>query len=180
VYKEIDTVCIDIDGTLTDGTYQISQSGEVTKSFHTRDFYAIEQVLRYGLQVVIITQSHDQVIDEQLKRIMSHSEFWDWAVGNKLLLWTAVENKVHAIEKMFRSGARGWDNIAYIGDAENDFHCIQYAGFSGCPTDAVPYIREEAMYPSDYKGGHGAVHDFCMHLLEKINNGDKETEDDSA
>jgi len=182
VYKEIDTVCIDVDGTLTDGIYQISGcEHEVTKSFYTRDFYAIEQVLRAGLMVVIITQSHDNVIHAQLQRIYSHSEFWyNMAAQSKLLVWTAIDNKVHAIEKMFSSGAKSWDNIAYIGDAENDFDCIQYAGFSGCPTDAVPYVRDKAMYPSDYRGGHGAVHDFCMHLLEKQNEKDKETKDDNS
>lgn len=181
MYKEIDTVCIDVDGTLTDGVYEISDTGTVTKSFYTRDFYAIEQLLRAGLQVVIITQCHDDCMSEQLKRIYSHSDFWlKMAAKGKLLLWAGIDHKVHEIEKMFRSGARGWDNIAYIGDAENDFDCIQYAGFSGCPTDAVPYVRDKAMYPSDYRGGHGAVHDFCMHLLNKRITENQETEDENS
>ncbi len=59
MYKEIGLVCFDIDGTLTDGVYQISDKRAVTKSFYTRDFYAIEQLLRAGLMVLIVTQSHD-------------------------------------------------------------------------------------------------------------------------
>jgi YrbI family 3-deoxy-D-manno-octulosonate 8-phosphate phosphatase len=170
VYKEIKVVCFDVDGTLTDGTYQISSSGEVTKSFHTRDFYAIEQLLRAGLTVVIITQSHDDVMKEQLKRIYSHSVFWSRMAGEgKLLLFGAVQNKVHEIEKMFRSGAMGWENVAYMGDAENDRECITYAGFSGCPADSIPILQRIVLYPSSYNGGHGAVHDFCMNLLEKRN-----------
>ena len=171
MYKEIKVIAIDIDGTLTDGTYQISSSGEVTKSFHTRDFYAIEQLLRSGLTVVIITQSHDDVMSEQLKRIYSHSKFWlDRGAKGKLLLWTAVENKVHEIEKLFRTNnTMGWKNIAYMGDAENDYECITYAGYSGCPYDAIPKIRRIALYPSNCKGGHGAVHEFCMSFLKKRN-----------
>lgn len=183
--KEIDTVICDVDGTLTDGMYTITSSSDarncVSKSFYTRDFYAIEQILRAGLQVVIITQSHDVVIDEQLRRICSHSEFWkDMCEQGRLILWTAVDNKVNLIEDMLQSGVRSWDNIAYIGDAENDYDCIKLAGFSGCPTDAVPYVRDKAMYPSDYRGGHGAVHDFCMYLLEQRNKEDKETEDENS
>jgi YrbI family 3-deoxy-D-manno-octulosonate 8-phosphate phosphatase len=170
VFKEIKVVCFDIDGTLTDGIYQISSSGEVAKSFYTRDFYAIEQLLRAGLMVVIITQSHDTVILEQVKRIYSHSDFWlSMAAKGKLLIWTAVENKVHEIEKMFRSGAMGWDNIAYMGDAENDLSCISLAGYSGCPADAISSIKRISLHPSDHNGGHGAVHDFCMHILEQRN-----------
>ena len=173
IFKEIKVCIFDVDGTLTDGTYQISSSGEVSKSFHTRDFYAIEQLLRTGLMVVIITQSHDNVMKEQLKRIYSHSVFHNRMDGEgKLLLFGAVQNKVHEIEKMFRSGSMGWDNIAYMGDAENDFECITYAGFSGCPADAIPAIKRISLHPSDYNGGRGAVHDFCMHILEQRNKGE--------
>ena len=182
MYKEIDTVYIDIDGCLTDGVYQISESGEVIKSFYTRDFYAIEQILRAGLKVIIITQSHDGCINEQLSRICSHSEFWQ-NMREKcfLAVWAAVDNKMAAIEKTFQKGVIGWDNIAYIGDAENDFNCILLAGLSGCPTDAVPYVRDKAMYPSDYRGGHGAVHDFCMNLLEnRIKENDEELENEDS
>jgi len=37
-FKRIKIVAIDVDGTLTDGKYYISNKGEVSKSFYTRDF----------------------------------------------------------------------------------------------------------------------------------------------
>jgi len=191
LYSNIEVVAIDVDGCLTDGIYQISSSGEVSKSFYTRDFYAIEQLLRDGLRVVIITQSHDRVIDQQLRRICDHSDFWknnqtgSWGalpeespirkkfismIKEKILCVSlAVENKKEFLEFYLETLCLSWENIAYMGDAENDLECIKKAGFSGCPNDAIPSVMDEVMYPSDHKGGRGAVYDFCMYLLRKIN-----------
>ena len=181
LYSSIKIFITDCDGTLTDGIYQISENGGITKSFYTRDFYAIEQIMRNGIKVVIMTQSHDDIIYEQVKRILSHSDFWNNCfIEGSLIIKTAIDNKKAEIERIFEKGVLGWDNIAYIGDAENDLYCIQNAGFSGCPTDAVPHVRDEAMYPSDYRGGHGAVHDFCMHLLKKRIIEEQETEDENS
>jgi len=65
---------------------------------------------------------------------------------------------------------KGWnfDQIAYIGDAENDLECMQKALYTGCPSDAVSIIKGESNYLCDAKGGYGAVYEFCMHILEKI------------
>ncbi len=172
MFADIKICFVDIDGCLTDGVYQISEDGdgEVTKSFYTRDFYGIEQLMKDDVKVVIISQSHDEVINTQIRRIRRHSEFWDdcYMGGVLLRVRTEIDNKKECVERFFVEGLN-WDNIAYIGDAENDLECIELAGFSGCPTDAVPYVRDKAMYPSDYYGGKGAVHDFCMHIIEKRN-----------
>ena len=178
MYKEIQFAVVDVDGTLTDGLYQISDDNVVTKSFHTRDFHGLELLMRVGMHVVIMTQSHDTVIKEQIKRICSHSDFWrDRAVRGFLLIKTEVDEKKHEIEKFFRTGKWGWDNIAFIGDAENDLDCIELAAFSACPTDAIPEVREKALYPSDYYGGKGAVHDICKYILAMR---DKESQDENS
>jgi len=170
MFSEIKICCFDLDGVLSDGIYQISEQGIVTKSFCTKDFYAIEQLMRNDIKVAIISQACDKVIINQVDRICSHSKFWEECVEKGyLIIRIAVKNKKKEVEKLFSLYNVSWDNIAYIGDAENDFECIKLARFSGCPTDAVPYIREEVTYPSDYYGGKGAVHDICMYILEMRN-----------
>jgi len=181
MFKEIRMVCFDVDGTLTDGIYQISESGEVTKSFCTKDFYAIEQLMRGGIKVLIITQSHGNVINRQIERICSHSDFWTHSYAKfDLEVVTCVNNKEDFINCRIDDLDYSWENIAYMGDAEGDYSCIAKAVFSGCPTDGVPHVRDIAMYPSDYRGGHGAVHDFCMYLLEQRIKEDQESKDENS
>ncbi len=165
-FSDIKIVVIDIDGTLTDGIYQISEDGGITKSFFTRDFYAIEKIMRI-CRSIIITQSHDKVIAEQLQRIANHSKRWYDALKHKhLSVMCEVEDKEKEIESLLGEGL-SWDNVAYIGDAENDIKCMKKAVLSGCPSDAIDEVKEIATYPSVFPGGKGAVYDFCMYILKQ-------------
>jgi len=186
-YEEIKAVGMDVDGTLTDGVYQIEGSSgrvaieevietcKVTKNFYTRDFSAIEGLMRAGICVLIITQSHDTCIYDQLTRICSHSKFWAecWDTKGLLTLMTGIENKKASVEEFFKNQKTnhnrsvGWDSFAYIGDAENDTGCLEAAAFSGCPADSVEGICETDYY-SDSVGGRGAVYDFCNEILYNI------------
>ncbi len=195
--SRIKLVTIDCDGVLTDGIYQISSpvnitNTVVTKSFYTRDFYAIEQLMRKGVRVLILTQSHDSVIRAQIQRICGHSDFWKnnetgshgafpegsvvrekliSSIKEKILcVSSAIDNKKEFVEFYLKAVDLDWDQVAYMGDAENDLPCMKKALFTGCPSDAIEEAKENATYPSDHNGGHGAVHDFCMHILEQRKN----------
>ena len=166
-FEKIKLVAFDVDGTLTDGKYLISDKGSVSKSFYTRDFYGIEELLRNGIGVVIITQSHDDVVQAQLQRIASHSEFWKAAITTGLLrLFFACDNKKNKLEEHMAEAGLEWSEVAYMGDAENDLECLDCAGITAVPNDCISII-EDVNYNCSQLGGSGAVHEFVMYLLEK-------------
>lgn len=182
-FKKIKVIIIDCDGTMTDGIYQVNNKGIVTKSFYTRDLYGIEQMLKNDIKVVIMSQSTDNCIYKKLKSIRktSRSNIWQDAFKKKkIILLRGVDDKRKKIEDVILSFSSvsnmyesiyflcNWNNLAYMGDAENDLECMQKALYTGCPADAVPIIKEESNYICDAKGGYGAVYEFCMHILEKI------------
>lgn len=164
---------IDIDGVLTNGIYQISDRGIVTKSFYTRDFYGIEQLLKKGIKVIIISQSHDRVIYEQVDRIANHSVFWQNAYRNdySLQIITKVDNKKEEVKKLLKEFELSWENVAYIGDAENDIECMGIAEVTGCPSDAICEIIDDVNFISQCPGGKGAVYEFCMDIVNGIEGG---------
>ncbi len=47
----------DIDGVLTDGKIWISQTGEISKGFNTRDIRAIRELIANGYEVNLVTAS---------------------------------------------------------------------------------------------------------------------------
>ena len=177
-YKKIKVCSFDVDGTLTDGVYDINEHGLITKSFYTRDFYGIELLIKAGIKVIIITSSKDNVIEKRIERLKDGNIFWHETLNanNQLMIKTGCRNKKKFMEEVFKvqniahkDNQLSFDNLAHMGDAENDLECIKLARFSGCPTDAIPDVRTIAMYPSDYYGGKGAVHDFCMYIIEQRN-----------
>ena len=167
MYKEIKVLVLDVDGTLTDGIYQVDKNGDVTKSFYTRDFDAMTRIMRAGIKILIVTASHDQVIHKQVTRICSHSAEWERWYNERLVISVGASCKGRVVKNFLQARNLEWSSVAYMGDAENDIDCMAQAGVTACPTDAIPQIRDDVTYPSDYYGGKGAVHDFCTYILEQ-------------
>jgi len=57
------------------------------------------------------------------------------------------------------------ENVAYIGDDLGDLECIQHAGVSFCPADAVSEILKQTDYICKFEGGAGAVREVCELVL---------------
>lgn len=171
IFDDIKICIYDIDGVLTDGTYQVSDKGDFSKTFYTRDFDGISQLLKNGIKVIIISTSHDDVILRQIERIKRQSSmahFWTkWMEEEKLIVINKSGNKANRIIDILNDLSLEWDNIAYMGDAEGDFECMELVALPGCPSDAIPEIKDISTYRSDFPGGKGAVHDFCKYILKK-------------
>ena len=59
----------------------------------------------------------------------------------------------------------GFDEIAYIGDDENDIECMKLCGIIGCPSDALDSVKEISDFVSSKNGGDGAVREFIEYIL---------------
>ena len=169
--KNIKILFLDIDGTLTDGIYSVSSNGIITKNFYTRDFCAIERLLKNRIKVFFITSSEDKCIAEKCKtnnflRKYENQLFIFNKVGIKEEYINYLRGKLAPNNIRNNVGDFHWHEIAYMGDAQNDLASMKLSAISACPCDAEKPIIKIADYVSPYKGGHGAVADFIEHLLE--------------
>jgi 3-deoxy-D-manno-octulosonate 8-phosphate phosphatase (KDO 8-P phosphatase) len=57
------------------------------------------------------------------------------------------------------------DNVAYIGDDDNDLECMRAASLAGCPADASENVIKEADFVSARCGGCGAVREFIEWIV---------------
>ena len=44
---------------------------------------------------------------------------------------------------------------------------MKLCGHRACPSDAVKMIKDISNFVSNYKGGYGAVREYCEFLLEE-------------
>jgi|ETNvirnome_2_300_1030623.scaffolds.fasta_scaffold01546_3 3-deoxy-D-manno-octulosonate 8-phosphate phosphatase (KDO 8-P phosphatase) len=149
----------DLDGTLTDGTYRVSEDGTVTKSFNTKDFHGLSKLQDLGVEVCIITGATDMCIEQQVKRLPKVAK-------SKLHVFSSIADKKSLVEEQILKDGITFDNVIYMGDDENDLECMKLAKITACPRDAILEIQEESNYISDNNGGHGAVRDFIDLLLK--------------
>jgi 3-deoxy-D-manno-octulosonate 8-phosphate phosphatase (KDO 8-P phosphatase) len=188
--KNIKLLVIDIDGVLTDGNYQVSDDGKITKSFYTRDFHYIEKILQMGdkpICVLLLTSSWDNCIVQKYIKL-PYCDRW-----NFLLKTNAIDKKKYIEEEIIKVKNESlfsmvsdywtmktiekkhpylnvfsritWDNVAYIGDGENDLESMKLAAITGCPQDAEDEIKEESHFVSKCNGGRGAVAEFIKYLI---------------
>jgi len=78
--KNIKLLVVDVDGTLTNGDYQVNEDGKVSKSFYTRDFHYIEKILKMGdypMCVLLLTSSWDNCIVSKYTKL-SYCDRWNF------------------------------------------------------------------------------------------------------
>ena len=150
--KLIKCVCMDVDGTLTDGKIYVGMSGECVKAFNVKDGYAIKCILPFlGILPCIITGRESAITANRCKEL-GVNEFQQ-----------KVENKKKVLEIMLKKHHLGLGDVLYIGDDSNDMDCMDAVrmagGITACPGDAAKEVLLTADYVSAKNGGNGAVRD---------------------
>ena len=145
---------MDVDGTLTDGKINISATGELFKSFCVKDGEGVRKLLKIGIIPVVITGRESKIVSKRMREL------------NIKEVYQSVSNKKELLHLLCEKYNIILENIAYIGDDDNDFESIKISGISGCPSDASERIKQVVSYISDIPGGAGAVRDFIEYLIK--------------
>ena len=150
----IKLLVMDVDGTLTDGHIYMGPDGEVMKAFDVKDGYGIAHILpRYGIIPVIITGRRSQIVERRCAEL-GITELYQ-GVGDKLERLKEITGKYNLQS----------EEVAYIGDDENDLACMNYAGLSACPSDAEEKTMQAADYVCKVPGGRSAVREFIKYII---------------
>jgi 3-deoxy-D-manno-octulosonate 8-phosphate phosphatase (KDO 8-P phosphatase) len=152
--KRIRFLAMDVDGTMTDGSINISSNGELFKTFNVQDGYAIKKTLRtIGIVPIIITGRESKIVDIRAA---------DLGIDE---VHQGVSDKAAVIRKLCVKYKSDPSEFAYIGDDLNDIPAMEIAGLSFAPSDAIPEVAScvDVILPSP--GGRGAVRD-CINYLK--------------
>ncbi len=146
-------VCFDVDGTLTDGRLFFNEDGTESKAFHVHDGQGLRLLEDSGIAVALITARDSRIVrsrgqDLRLKHV-----------------YTGVSDKLSQLKQLCKIEEFSFSQVAYMGDDFPDLACLQSAGLSACPIDALPTIRDQVHWISDFAGGCGAARQFCDLLL---------------
>lgn len=137
-------ILIDVDGTLTDGKVNIDHTGEKQfKSFHSRDTYAIRELILNGYRVILISSDDHP----------SGKHFAD---------------KVGAEFVYERDKSKLGPCFLAIGDSVADIPMLKNARFAYVPADC--YTRMFAqwnIHALDTIGGNGVMAEIVEMLMTK-------------
>ena len=64
---QITTFIFDVDGVLTDGSVILESSGEMVRTMHTKDGYALQHAVKKGYHIVIISGGSSVMVKKRLE-----------------------------------------------------------------------------------------------------------------
>lgn len=149
----ITTFILDVDGVLTDGKLILMPTGEMVRTMHTKDGYAMQLAIKKGFRIAVITGGRDQMVEERLKYL------------GVIDIYSNARNKVDAFNEICDAYHLQSEEIIFMGDDLPDYEVMKRVGVSCCPNDAVPEIREICEYISLKNGGEGCVRDIIEQTL---------------
>jgi len=145
----------DVDGVLTDGRLFIDDRGREMKVFDTKDGHGIKMAIAAGLKVAWISGRVSGAT------VVRARELGVRAVKQGVRDKAAAAREYLSRWKIDRAAA------AACGDDLPDLALFDACGFSACPSDASPGVREHVDLVLGRPGGHGAVREFVEEILRR-------------
>jgi 3-deoxy-D-manno-octulosonate 8-phosphate phosphatase (KDO 8-P phosphatase) len=146
---------MDVDGTLTDGTFGYASDGVEWKTFDARDGAGIKFLPIVGVEAAIVSGRSSPVVTRRAAELGIR----EVVQGSHDKLAT-----VRALRERLGVDAAA---VAYVGDDLSDVAAMRDAGFSAAPADAAPEALAAASYRCKAKGGHGAVREAIEAVLKR-------------
>ena len=151
--SDILLLALDVDGVLTDGSVNITPSGEESKGIAFRDLDALARARRAGLRVALVTGEEGPLVMAIAAK-----------AGAEFVL-PGAKDKVTALEALSANAAVPLSRICFVGDADRDALAFPLVGMSLCPADGSRAARRTATRVLSNKGGSGAVEEAVELLL---------------
>ena len=150
--KRIQMLLLDVDGVLTDGTFERHGDNEL-KRFHSRDGIGFVLARRAGLKVGLISGRSSKAVEHRAHELKL--DFVRLGTDDKLsALWQALEQEGLSEEQ-----------VAFMGDDLPDLPVLSRVGLSASVADTHAEVKSRVNYVTRARGGFGAVRELVDEIL---------------
>ena len=150
--KEIDLVCYDFDGVMTDNRALVFGDGREGVFVNRADGLAVAAIKVMGLPQLILSTEENQVVAARGEKL-----------GIPVL--QGVSDKRAALEAYAASNGHDLKRVVFVGNDINDLEAMEIVGIPIAPADGDEKVRRIARHTTEARGGEGVVRE----LYEIIN-----------
>ena len=151
--NEIDALVFDFDGVLTDNKVIVQQDGTESVLCNRADGLAFDVLRKLKIPTYILSTETNIVVTQRAKKL-------------KIPVIQGASNKLETLSKLCNDEHYDISKILFIGNDLNDYHAMNACGYSACPSDSHPKIKQISSYVLSSAGGGGVVRE----LLDEIFN----------
>ena len=153
--QTIKLIVLDVDGTLTDGTVNYSDTGVQFKSFHVADGLGIVMAQAVGLRIAVISGRSSKAVEQRMA---------------ELKVTDLVQNcgdKAAALKLLLTQYALKPEECAFVGDDINDLPAFEVVSVKIAVANASETLKARADWITPRPGGAGAVRDAIEEILRR-------------
>lgn len=152
-WGQIQLLCCDVDGVLTDGSLAFDEEGKLIQTFNVRDGFALVAARRAGIKVAWVSGRPSKPAERRFKEL---------GLDYCLL---ACADKPAAIVDLQKQLNLSPENCCFIGDDIPDLSAFTVCGLKVAVADAEPIVISRADYVTRARGGRGAVREIIDMML---------------
>ena len=150
---KIEAFIFDFDGVLTNNFVYVDQEGKETVRCSRADGLAFDVLRKLNIPSFILSSETNPVVKIRADKL-------------KIQAILGISNKEIVIKDLAKKNNYNLKNLIYIGNDLNDYQAMKICGYSICPADSHPIIKEISNLTLQSKGGDGVVRE----LLENVFN----------
>jgi 3-deoxy-D-manno-octulosonate 8-phosphate phosphatase (KDO 8-P phosphatase) len=153
ILASLKALAMDVDGVLTDGTFQWSDSGEESKRFSFEDVMGLSRARQAGLVLGLISGEDSPLVDRYAKKLCIP------------FVAKSCRDKGAALRRFSEFTGVALQHVAFVGDDVNDLPALALAGLSVAPANAQPPVKAAVALVLERSGGLGAVRQLVEMIL---------------
>ena len=149
----IESLVLDVDGVLTDGSITYSAAEPETKTFSVKDGFALKLWRRAGGRLFVITGRKSASVERRCGELDVEA------------LVQGAESKAGAFRRLVEERSLDRRTIAAVGDDWPDLPLLLGSAVGATVADAHEEVRQEADFVTKATGGKGAVAEVVEAIL---------------
>lgn len=150
--RPIRLLLMDVDGVLTDGTFERHGDEEV-KRFHSRDGIGMVLARRAGIKLGLISGRRSRAVEKRAEEL------------SMSFVRLGTDDKLEALDQALDQESLELREVAFMGDDLPDLPVLLRVGLSATVADAPLDVRSRVDYVTRARGGYGAVRELVEELL---------------
>lgn len=148
VLRSIKLLVFDFDGVFTENTVYVDENGVEMVRCWRSDGLGLAKVREYGLPMLVISTETNTVVGVRCKKLA-------------LPVVQGVADKLQELRARAAAVPCELEEVAYIGNDENDLACLRVAGVAIVPADAHKSVHLPGVWRTRAPGGRGCVREVC-------------------
>jgi 3-deoxy-D-manno-octulosonate 8-phosphate phosphatase (KDO 8-P phosphatase) len=151
--QPIKLLCLDVDGTLTDGRLFYSDWGQEIRAFDVHDGLGMVLARHANLPIAWITGRTSRLVEKRAKELQIP------------YLRQGIHEKTSEVTSIAAELGIPLSTVAFMGDDLNDLPVMQVCGVAIAPASAASDVRKIAHIVTQKGGGRGAVREAIETIL---------------